>query len=71
MKPSWRSLAGMFLILLLIAGWSVMVATLAGRIAGWPWPVELLFYVVAGIAWIFPLKPLVRWMQRGNSGGTR
>ena len=66
MNPSWRSAAGMLLILLLIAGWSVLVVSLAGFVAGWPWPLEALFYLVAGIAWILPLKPLLRWMQTGR-----
>ncbi|WP_349356525.1 DUF2842 domain-containing protein [Sphingosinicella terrae] len=66
-NPSWRSLAGMFLIVALILGWSVLVVTLAGRAGNWPWPLELLFYLVAGIAWILPLKPVIRWMQRGRS----
>ena len=66
MSPSWRKPAGIFLILLLILMWSVAVATLAGRLAGWPWPLEALFFLVVGIAWILPLKPLVRWMQTGK-----
>jgi hypothetical protein len=66
MNPSWRTPVGMLLILLLIVAWSVLAVTLAGRIGGWPWPVEALFYLVAGIAWILPLKPLIRWMQTGK-----
>ena len=66
MTPSWRKPAGIFLILLLILVWSVAVVTLADRISSWPWPLEALFFLVAGIAWILPLKPLVRWMQTGK-----
>ena len=66
MSPSWRKPAGIFLILLLILVWSVAVVTLADHLAGWPWPLEALFFLVAGIAWILPLKPLVRWMQTGK-----
>lgn len=66
-NPSWRSAVGMFLIVALITGWSVLVVSFAGRAADWPWPLELLFYLVAGIAWILPLKPLIRWMQRGGA----
>lgn len=69
MNPSWRSPIGMFLILLLIAAWSVLVVTLADLIAGWPWPLVALYYVVAGIVWIVPLKPLIRWMQTGRWRG--
>lgn len=43
----------------------VLVATLGGYLAGWPRWALLFFYVVAGVAWIFPLKPLFAWMNRG------
>ena len=69
MNPSWRTLSGMVLILLLIAVWCVLVVTVADRITGWPWPLEALFFLVTGIAWILPLKPLIRWMQTGRWRG--
>ena len=65
LKPKWRNGVGMLLILLLIAAWSVLVATLAPWAARMPFVVELLFYVVAGIAWIFPVRPLLSWMETG------
>ena len=55
-----------FLILLLIAVWSVMVVSLSGLIAGLPWPVHALFYLTAGTVWVLPLKPLLRWMETGR-----
>ena len=66
MTPSWRKPAGIFLILGLILVWSVLVVRVAERISGWPWPLEALYFLVAGIAWILPLKPLIRWMQTGK-----
>jgi hypothetical protein len=27
---------------------------------------QAIFYLVAGIAWILPLKPLLRWMETGK-----
>ena len=65
-RPSWRKPAGIGLILLLILVWSVIVATIAGRIGAMPWLLQAIFYVVAGIAWILPLKPLLRWMETGK-----
>ena len=65
-KPTWRKPAGIGLILLIILVWAVIVATLAGLIGDMPWPVQALFYIVAGIAWILPLKPLLRWMEVGK-----
>ena len=64
--PTWRKPAGMFLILLLIAVWAALVATAAELLDGLPWPVHALYYVVAGIVWILPLKPLLQWMETGR-----
>ena len=65
-NPSWRSAAGMFLILLLIGAWSVAVVSAYELIADVAWPLQALFFLVAGIAWVLPLKPLLRWMQSGR-----
>lgn len=63
MKPSWRKPAGILLILLLIACWAVLVVTLAERLPALAWPLKALFFLVAGLVWILPLKPLLRWME--------
>jgi hypothetical protein len=67
-KPSWRKPAGIFLIMLLIIVWAVLVASLSSWVGGWPVLVQALFYLIAGIAWIWilPLKPLLRWMELGT-----
>ena len=64
--PSWRKPAGIFIILGLIALWSVLVASMADILASWAWPLQLVFYVVTGIVWITPLKPLLLWMETGR-----
>lgn len=66
MEPSSRKLAGTGLILLLIVVWAAFVASLARVVGGWPILVQAPFYLVMGLAWIVPLKPLVRWMQTGS-----
>ena len=65
-EPSWRKPAGIFAILALIAVWAVLVASLSGPVGRWPVLAQALFYLVAGIAWILPLKPLLRWMETGK-----
>ena len=65
-EPSWRRPAAIFAILLLIAFWAVLIATFAGQIGRWPVLVQALFYLIVGIAWIAPLKPLLRWSQTGQ-----
>lgn len=64
--PSGRTLAGILLILLLILLWAGLVASLAPFVGRWPVLVQAPYYLIMGIVWIIPLKPLVRWMQTGR-----
>ena len=64
MNPSWRSLAGIGLIVLLIVGWSVAMVSLYALIEEAAWPLQALFFLIAGTAWVLPLKPLLRWMLK-------
>jgi hypothetical protein len=66
--PSWRKPAGIFAILALIAGWAVLVASLSAEVGQWPILAQAIFYLAAGIMWILPLKPLLRWMETGRFG---
>jgi predicted membrane channel-forming protein YqfA (hemolysin III family) len=65
-EPSWRKPAGIFAILALIAVWAVLVASLSTYVGRWPVLLQAIFYLVAGIVWILPLKPLLRWMETGR-----
>jgi len=64
--PSLRKLAGVALILLLILLWAGFVASLARFVGRWPVLAQAPFYLIMGIAWIIPLKPLVTWAQTGR-----
>lgn len=66
LEPTWRQPAGIALILAWIAGWSVLVVTASALIAQLPAPVHILYYLVGGLVWILPLKPLLRWMETGK-----
>ena len=65
-EPSWRKPAGIFAILALIAAWAAVIASLAAIVGRWPVLLQATFYLIAGIAWILPLKPLLRWMETGH-----
>jgi predicted membrane channel-forming protein YqfA (hemolysin III family) len=64
--PSLRKLVGIGLILLLIVVWAAFVASLAQVVGKWPILLQAPFYLVMGLAWILPLKPLIRWIQTGS-----
>jgi hypothetical protein len=58
-----------FIGLLVLLGWLFVYVLLAVGIAvrvlpGANWLVELLFYAVAGFAWVFPARYLISWMSR-------
>ncbi|HEU0311234.1 MAG TPA: DUF2842 domain-containing protein [Sphingomicrobium sp.] len=68
-EPSWRKPAGTFAIIALITGWAILIASLSSIVGTWPVLVQAIFYLIAGIAWILPLKPLLRWMETGRFKG--
>ena len=67
-QPSARKLIGTGLILLIIAVWAALVASLARFVGTWPVLIQAPFYLAMGLAWIIPMKPLVRWIETGRFG---
>ena len=65
-QPSWRKPVGMLLILLLILLWSGIAVTLIDQLSGLNFWLQLPAYVVLGIGWIFPIRPLLTWMNTGS-----
>ena len=64
--PSFRKVTSAGLIVLLIVIWALAVAVFAPFVSRWPVLVQALFYLIVGIAWIIPLKPLLRWSETGR-----
>jgi hypothetical protein len=62
-EPSIRKPVGVLLILLLITVWAALIVLAAHWIAMLPGIVQAIVYLVAGLIWIVPLKPLLRWME--------
>jgi predicted membrane channel-forming protein YqfA (hemolysin III family) len=63
MQPSWRKPAGVLMMLAGLAVYAVLIASLSGWIGKAPVLVQAVFYLIAGIVWVLPLKPLLRWME--------
>lgn len=65
-QPRPRPTAGVFMILGVIIVWALLIASFADVVSRWPAWVQLPFYIAAGIVWILPLKPILRWSETGR-----
>ena len=64
MTRGGRTIIGVFAVIALIAIWALLITALANQIAPWPIWAQSMFYLVAGLAWLLPLKPLLVWMNK-------
>ena len=69
-QPSLRKPAGALAIVALALTWCVVVASFSHAVGRWPGWVQPLFYLVTGLVWIAPLKPLLRWMEGAGAHAT-
>lgn len=65
MSPHLRKLIGSIALLVFLATYVVVAATLADHLPDHRL-VQLLFFAVVGIAWGVPLLPLFTWMELGR-----
>lgn len=65
-QPTWRKPAGMIAILLIILIWAVIVVSASDYINALPVLVQGVIYLLAGIVWIAPMRPLLIWMETGS-----
>jgi hypothetical protein len=59
-----RILFGTLVLILGLAAYGLVVAALAAHVLPSGPFAALLFYAVAGVAWLAPAACLVRWMQK-------
>lgn len=63
-----RKLIGTIALLLLVTFWALLAMALAQSVlTSINGLVATLYYVVAGLGWVLPAMPLVRWMSRPDS----
>ena len=56
----------MLAILAIIVIWAGLVISATPIIGGLPILVQGVIYLIAGIIWIAPLRPLLIWMETGS-----
>lgn len=67
MKMRARKALGCFALLAYLTLYAACAAALGGYLLPLlPVWAELIYFVVAGVAWVIPLKPLFGWMNRGG-----
>ncbi|MCJ2035005.1 DUF2842 domain-containing protein [Methylobacterium sp. J-068] len=72
MRRRTRSLIGTIVMLAFIIIYAPLAMALAdSRISQTPAPVQAILYALLGIAWIFPLMPLISWMGRNDPRSDR
>jgi hypothetical protein len=63
-----RKFIGAILLITLVVTWALVAMALAQAPAikanG---VIEVIYYLVAGLAWVLPAMPLVRWMSRPDA----
>lgn len=65
MTQSHRKLIGTVVILIFVCVYALVAMALAqGRITDAPKLVQTIAYIALGLAWVLPLLPLIKWMER-------
>ena len=62
-----RKLIGAVALITLVIVWALvamaLAQTLLTSVSGWA---AAIYYVVAGLGWVLPAMPLVRWMSKAD-----
>jgi hypothetical protein len=60
-----RKLVGAVTLIVLVLSWALFAMALAqSAVIKANGTIEVIYYVVAGLGWVLPAMPLIRWMSR-------
>ena len=63
-----RKLIGGVALIVLVVGWALIAMALAQLpVIKANGVVEVIYYVVAGLGWVLPAMPLIKWMSRPDA----
>jgi Protein of unknown function (DUF2842) len=66
-----RKLVGAIMLIVLVLAWALFAMALAqSAVIKTNGLIEVIYYVVAGLGWVLPAMPLIRWMSRPDVGST-
>lgn len=66
MEPSWRKPAGVIGLLIYLIVYANVVAAFADTLSGLPTALMVVAYLLLGVIWVLPLRPLFIWMSTGR-----
>jgi hypothetical protein len=70
MSVRTRKLIGAVLMFALVTAWALLAMALAqSALTSVNYWVAALYYAVAGLGWVLPAMPLIRWMHRSDDRG--
>jgi hypothetical protein len=69
MPMRWKKFIGVFALLAILAVYTLFVMRAAVAILPTAGPIgQFVFYAVAGMAWVVPVRYLILWMNRPGRG---
>jgi Protein of unknown function (DUF2842) len=64
-----RKLVGAIMLIVLVLAWALFAMALAqSAVIKANGAIEVIYYVVAGLGWVLPAMPLIRWMSQPDAG---
>jgi membrane protein implicated in regulation of membrane protease activity len=62
-----RKILGSTALVVWLIGYVLTAAVVGDRVLDEHWAVQMLFFPIAGLAWVIPLRPLLRWMHANDA----
>jgi hypothetical protein len=60
-----RKFVGAIMLIALVVTWALLAMALAqSAVVKTNGLIEVIYYIVAGLGWVLPAMPLIRWMSR-------
>ncbi|RMF10060.1 MAG: DUF2842 domain-containing protein [Alphaproteobacteria bacterium] len=66
MTPPLKRTFGMFILIVGLVFYAAGVVKLSSMFLPIHWLVDLVYYVIAGVAWVVPAGLLLKWAARGR-----
>lgn len=61
-KPSSRSAIGMLILIFGLMAYVFLAAAVGEFLGGMSLVIQTIYYLIAGLLWIWPVKKLIYWM---------